>query len=329
MHIFQPLLAEDGAAEPKKRAFLSKISCRAWKTLTELKQSNVRLIKACMTRLIFKKAKKAGNGGNMGKRSTEMRSNGSLLILDASAERAQFQVFSAASLPAATPLQLFPGAAPQYATARLRCTLQAEPQTAVQTFLSSYRLLSPQEDLDLLIGTGHDPLHPFSPAFADMLQLLEYAARIELRKLILQTRSPLVLLAVPVLRALQDRLEIRIGIETLSDALAGQLTPLLPKPSERIAAAHTLTDLGIPVSFQVAPTVLRGSSSRTLENFASFLDRTPCPVRIIHPLQCLQSRLPAARRLTELISPHAHRAVYNALIRLESSRVQDQRPEAA
>ncbi len=90
----------------------------------------------------------------------------------------------------------------------------------------------------------------------------------------IQTRSPLAILALPVLRQISSRVCVTMGIETLNDTIARRVTPWLPRPSERVTAARAINTLGIATLIQAAPLGLEAESpryARSLNEISSFV----------------------------------------------------------
>jgi DNA repair photolyase len=78
-----------------------------------------------------------------------------------------------------------------------------------------------------------------------------------------------VLLASPILKALRGRVSVSVAIETVDDNLSSELTPLLPKPSERILTLRTLTSLGIPTFAQICPITSARAKARDTKLLAA------------------------------------------------------------
>jgi hypothetical protein len=115
-----------------------------------------------------------------------------------------------------------------------------------------------EEDLDLagttvILGCNSDPFLPFQGKFDTSLKIVEYLARLRPALLCVQTRSPLVVLTLPILKALGQHVVANISLETRQDALNNHSRLGLPRPSERIKAAKILSKAGVPVLLQVVP----------------------------------------------------------------------------
>ncbi|MCB0339798.1 MAG: hypothetical protein KDD53_09340 [Bdellovibrionales bacterium] len=89
--------------------------------------------------------------------------------------------------------------------------------------------------------------------------------------LVVQTRSPLIVLAMPVLKRLGEHASVTMAIETNSEEVARKYTPNLPKVSERLQAARALRRFGVEVTLQVAPLLPYGDWRAEAGNFAELL----------------------------------------------------------
>ena len=92
----------------------------------------------------------------------------------------------------------------------------------------------------IYFGVATDPFHPFEGKFDASMRFLELFKRYTPGKLIIQTRSPLLVLAMPIFQRLGEHVALTIGVETHCDRMAQRYTPHLPRPSERLKAALTL-----------------------------------------------------------------------------------------
>lgn len=115
-----------------------------------------------------------------------------------------------------------------------------------------------EKDLDLsntviVLGSNSDPFLPFQGKFDTSLKIVEYLARLKPALLCIQTRSPLVVLTLPILKALGQHAAVNISLETRQEGQNSGSSLVLPRPSERIKAARILRKAGVPVLLQVAP----------------------------------------------------------------------------
>ena len=123
----------------------------------------------------------------------------------------------------------------------------------------------------IYLGTTTDPFHPFAGTFDASMKCLELFQRYTPGKLIVQTRSPLVVIAMPVFRKLGHHAAVTIGIETCLEESVARYTPGLPRVDERLKAATALRRFGIPVTLQVNPVLPYGDWRSDAGRFAEML----------------------------------------------------------
>lgn len=125
----------------------------------------------------------------------------------------------------------------------------------------------------IYFGTTTDPFHPFENKFDASMKFLELFKRYTPGHLNIQTRSPLIVIAMPVIRQLEARCTVTLGVETDIDESARCYTPHLPRPSERLKAATALRRFGVEVTLQVAPVLPYGDWRADAGRFAEVLDK--------------------------------------------------------
>ena len=106
---------------------------------------------------------------------------------------------------------------------------------------------------EFLIGSTTDPFHPYKDRFNLTLKLLKLFERFTPARVIIQTRSPLVVLGLPTLKKLGEHVSVALVLETCSEESVAQYTPEFPKVRERLNAAAALRHLGVAVDLHVAP----------------------------------------------------------------------------
>ncbi|MFN8389025.1 MAG: hypothetical protein U0136_01895 [Bdellovibrionota bacterium] len=224
-------------------------------------------------------------------------------------------------------LKLFAGNENRSVNRLLRCALSSPPALAMQTFLRAFSHLRISKDTTVVFGARHDPLSPLIERLPGTLGVLELLAAEGFGRVILQTRSPLALLAAPLFKSLGERGQINMGIETTNDDLAARVTPHLPKPTERIAALQALQATGIPTSFQTAPIICREHGQNELPELGRFILNTPCAVHVVDPTRILSGRgaqaSVAERRLVKFMRADGHRLLQNETLRLEHADERD------
>lgn len=126
----------------------------------------------------------------------------------------------------------------------------------------------------LVLGNQCDPFLCGKNRIDLALRVIEFLASHTSALVHVQTRSPLSILALPLLKRIADRSLLTMGLETLNDTLAQRLTPWLPRPSERITAARAIHSLGVATLIQAAPLGLEAEApryARTLNEIGTYV----------------------------------------------------------
>lgn len=121
------------------------------------------------------------------------------------------------------------------------------------------------------LGVSSDPFHPFAGKFDTSMRVLELFKRYQPGFLSVQTRSPLVVIAMPIFKALGNHVGVTFGIETFDEQVANRLTPHIPRVAERVKAVNSLRRLGVEVTVQVAPLLPYGEWRDDAHRFANWL----------------------------------------------------------
>jgi DNA repair photolyase len=124
---------------------------------------------------------------------------------------------------------------------------------------------------EFYLGALSDPFIPFEEGFDITMKLLRLFERYIPGHLTIQTRSPLIVIALPSLKALGQRVSVTLGFETPSDRSVRHFTPDLPSASERLKTARSLQTFGLEVTLQVAPLLPYGDWERDAWSFAQLL----------------------------------------------------------
>ncbi len=123
----------------------------------------------------------------------------------------------------------------------------------------------------IYFGTSGDPFHPFDGKFEASMKFLQLFERYVPGLLVVQTRSPLVVLALPVLQKLGDHAAVTIALETDDNEAIRRYTPDIPLCEDRLKAATALRRFGIEVTLQVAPVLPYGDWKSDAQRFAHVL----------------------------------------------------------
>lgn len=154
----------------------------------------------------------------------------------------------------------------------------------------------------IVLGSATDPFHPFDEKFATSMKFLQLFERFVPGRLIIQTRSPLIVIGVPVLKRVRENTYIMMAIETNRDDLGKQYAPQAPLPSERLKAIRTLRHFGMRVGIQVAPLLPYGDWKKDAHSFGEFLNAHGDFIHIRNLTQLAHGNRPkgfAAQRLAQ------------------------------
>jgi DNA repair photolyase len=181
----------------------------------------------------------------------------------------------------------------------------------------------------VIFGVTTDPFHPFDEKFATSMKFLELFERYSPGKLIIQTRSPLVVIGLPVLKKVRGVTMVSIGIETPSEDIRQRYTPQLPTVSERWKTVRALKRFGLKVGIQVAPLLPYGDWRNDAEDFARDLVEEADWVSVSSVAQAAGSARPngvlarklAAERQFFWLRSDSHRPLEDALRRLAPQKL--------
>lgn len=120
-------------------------------------------------------------------------------------------------------------------------------------------------------GVTTDPFHPFEGKFDASMRFLELFTKYTPGLLTVQTRSPLLVIALPVFKRLGNKAQVCFGIETHDENVVEDLTPSLPRVNERFKAIQAFKRFGISVAIQVDPVLPYGDRERDARVFAKLL----------------------------------------------------------
>jgi DNA repair photolyase len=177
-----------------------------------------------------------------------------------------------------------------------------EPLADLERHLSR---LSEKGDLrrsTVIFGVTTDPFHPFDEKFATSMKFLELFDRYQPGKLIIQTRSPLVVIGLPMLKKARENTCVTVGIETPLEQIHRRYTPDLPTIEERWKTVRALRRFGIRVGIQVAPILPYGDWRGSAKAFASELCENADFVSVRSIMQASgpgRTNTPLARKLAQ------------------------------
>ena len=173
-------------------------------------------------------------------------------------------------------------------------------------------------------GTTSDPFLSFHKKFDVTTRCLELFERFEPARLLVQTRSPMIISALPTLRKLREKAVVIVPIESHVERSIVRYTPGQPRIAERLIATEGLRRQGVQVCLSASPILPYGDYYRDAWDFAELLDRYSDFIT----LSCLASgsqsderqlrTMAVARKLSadkefQLLRPHAYKYLFHAL----------------
>jgi DNA repair photolyase len=157
-------------------------------------------------------------------------------------------------------------------TLRSKYDRDSTPLTAqLESHLQRLSMSGELSKSEIIFGVHQDPFHPFEGHFDNSMKLLELFARYVPGHLTVQTRSPLLVIALPILKRLGNKLSVNISIETNCEESVSKYTPGLPRIEERYKLCTALRRFGIETNIVVSPIMPYGDWKHDAEKFASEL----------------------------------------------------------
>ena len=193
--------------------------------------------------------------------------------------------------------------------------LNGAPLACLNAVLAAAKDLAAPEKTFIQFGALRDPFQPFEHRFSAALNILETLATEAYQHVAIQTRSPLVVCAAPILRTFRERLSVTIAVETASDSLSRRLMPALPRPTERFKVARAISACGLTTILRVTPIVPRQSPQSRLSALAAAIQATGCPVQLTPIRNVLPDVAPGSDLPSSLLS--RLRLLENAHLALE------------
>ena len=148
---------------------------------------------------------------------------------------------------------------------------QGEPLVDLERHLQRLSARGELRRTTVVFGVTTDPFHPFDEKFATSMRFLELFERYVPGRLVIQTRSPLVVIGLPMLKKVRETTYVSVGIETPLEEVARRYTPDLPTVEERWKTVRALRRFGLKVGVQVAPILPYGDWRKDAAGFAEKL----------------------------------------------------------
>lgn len=152
----------------------------------------------------------------------------------------------------------------------------------------------------IYFGVSMDPFLPFDGKFEASMKFLALFERYTPGMLIVQTRSPLVVIAMPVFKKLGQKVAVTIAVETPLEEMVQRYTPGLPRVAERLKVATALRRFGVKVNMQVSPVLPYGDWKNDAANFAELLCEHADSLHVM-PLTDGTEKLERRLRATSLV----------------------------
>ena len=144
-------------------------------------------------------------------------------------------------------------------------------KTDLDLFFSGLNKKGILESSVIYFGVNSDPFHAFHKKFAQVSACLDILERYKAPRVVLQSRSRMLLTALPLLKALGDRISCVIPFETRLEKVISRYTPGQPRLEERLITAAGLKAQGIKITFSVSPLLPYGETSGDSWKFAELL----------------------------------------------------------
>lgn len=182
-----------------------------------------------------------------------------------------------------------------------------ESVISFERLIAKLELLHNNGDLKdqlIIVGKNSDPFLPILDKLESSIELLDALCHYRGQHCVIQTRSPHVILAVPLLRNNASYITVSLGIETLSDLTARTLTPSLPSPTDRCVAARTLTSLGLNCEIILFPISTRPQTKEDIQQLHLRLSKICSALYLVEAAE-LASEMTAIERnyLEESVHP--------------------------
>lgn len=181
----------------------------------------------------------------------------------------------------------------------------------------------------VVFGVTTDPFHPFDEKFATSMKFLEIFERYAPGRLIVQTRSPLVVIGLPILKKVRNTTIISIGIETPCEDTRQRYTPELPSVHERWKTIRALRRFGLRVGVQVSPMLPYGDWRNDAGAFAELLCKEADFISVQSVAQTSSTARPSssiARKLSAdrqffWLRQDTHRPLVDAISRIDGGKL--------
>ncbi|MDR2337112.1 MAG: hypothetical protein LBE20_00475 [Deltaproteobacteria bacterium] len=203
----------------------------------------------------------------------------------------------------------------------------------LEHFLAYYHKRNILQKSVFYFGLTSDPFWSFELKHQLTMGCINLLEKYQPGFVVVQTRSALVLAALPFLKYLDNKAVVAINIETIQEKSVALYTPGQPKITARLLAADSLRTQGIKVNLVVSPILPYGDYLRDAWSFAEVLDNHSDYISFGSLANGIQSEeiqlrdLELAGKLTfhnqvKFLRPLAYANVYNALKEIAPAKLE-------
>lgn len=143
----------------------------------------------------------------------------------------------------------------------------------LETLFSNLNRKGVLEKSVIFFGVNNDPFQAFHKKFAQTAACLDILERYKCARVVIQSRSRMLLTALPTLKALGDKVFCVIPFETRLEKVISRYMPGQPRLEERLITASGLRAQNIKTTFSVAPILPYGETSGDAWKFVDILTK--------------------------------------------------------
>ena len=143
----------------------------------------------------------------------------------------------------------------------------------LEKFFSTLKKKNILDTLTVYFGVTNDPFHGFHKKFEQTAACLEILEKYKPARVVIQSRSRMLLTCLPTLKMFGDSIFCVIPFETRLEKAISRYTPGQPRLEERLITAAGLRAQGIKITFCVSPLLPYGETSGDAWKFGEVLVR--------------------------------------------------------
>ena len=183
------------------------------------------------------------------------------------------------------------------------------------------------ENSVVYFGTIADPFSAFHKRFDNTMACLELLERYQPARVVIQTRSPMLISALPILKKMGDKAIANMFIESNKESSIARYTPGMPTISQRLLAIQGVRAQGVNLAVSVGPVLPYGGFERDAWDFAELIDRYSDYVTLgslagnTESSQKSIKNMELARKLEldkefKMLRPESHKPLLKALLKI-------------